>query len=425
MNSINGTELTLEKRLELLRNAKASSPEAAAAKLRTLGNYLTTRIVANTRDLDLLFDDCELNDYDGISDIDVEHYMGFVHLFKYALADARCSKEDSLVDSFKGVNFINVMVLWASMLLDKTKNMNKAKSNDVIIYNALNMSLGDFWDAIIGTCVTEDGVIDESRKNKMIYARDIYMMTRNPDVSLKEELASLLNLYQKGWFAFGKIDNILSTDAELWEYLERQEVLDELYNEICDAADYDYYEYSGDETENAEHGDEPAYVSDADTVAEPAEIDSRDGVTGARICYSSEEEQNYDSAIDRDYVQFCMDTNADIEEYMLKIDPIGYFMQQIRDFTCPVSNFADDEVRNIRDVILLRNKSYRQEDLKEMRESIKCVSFQQQFDEIANDSDLAKAKLICEHSAMLIYQLLVFPFLELKRYHYESIALEQ
>ena len=148
MKNSNQAKLSIEERMEMIRNAKASSPEAAAAKLRVISEFHPVNILRNKEDLDLLFLDCCLADYDGLPDVDINHYSEFAFFFKHAYFDAMDENRRSFLETKKGVEFVNSMVLLASMFLDKIKGKDK----DKCLFNAFNMSLGNFWDAAVGTC---------------------------------------------------------------------------------------------------------------------------------------------------------------------------------------------------------------------------------------------------------------------------------
>jgi len=262
------------------------------------------------------------------------------------------------------------------------------------------MSLGDLWDAAVGTCVNKDGVIDEDRKEKLIRAREVYMMNRNPEVSLKVELASILDLYQDGWYSYGKIHHILSCDEELMDYMIRQEEAERMFEEEYDPDDYDYEDYDYDFS----------YETNEDICG-----NGTDEVEPVEMC---------ESKVNEDLEQYYKDTNADVDTHNLFMDPTGYYLNKADDFTKPVDNFYDDKVKHIRSEILLPGEAYSKKDLENLRRSINHSRFLKKFDEIVNNPDFDKSKLMCESSAMLIYHLLVFPFLEMDNYHFETWAME-
>lgn len=327
MNNSNQTKLSIEERMEMVRSAKAFSPEAAAAKLRIIGEYHPANLLRNTDDLNLLFLDCCLGDYDGLPDTDINQYSEFAFFFKHAYFDAVGEDRLPFLDTKKGVEFVNSMVLLASMFLDKIKEKDK----DKCLFNAFNMSLGDFWDAVIGTCVREDGTVDEIRRKRVIRIRDKYMLGRDSDISLKNEIAELLNLYQCGWYSFGKIAQILFCDKQL--------------------------------------------------------------------------------------------TRLDVDDVLT--DMVDHYMKPIDDFDLPVADFADDKVKHIRKEILMPNECYSKECIEDMRKSIKHECFLTKFNEMVDDDDFAKSRMFCETASLLIYHLLVYPFLNIQNYHYETIVCEQ
>lgn len=326
MNNSSQTKLSIEERMEMVRNAKASSPEAAAAKLRIIGEFHPANLLRSTDDLNLLFLDCCLGDYDGLPDTDINHYSEFAFFFKHAYIDAVGEDRLPFLETEKGVEFVNSMVLLASMFLDKIKEKDK----DKCLFNAFNMRLGDFWDAVIGTCVREDGIIDEIRRNRVIKIRDKYMLDRDPNISLKNEIVELLDLYQCGWYSFGKIAKILSCDKLL--------------------------------------------------------------------------------------------TKLDVDDALT--DAIDHYMKPIDEFDLPVADFADDKVKHIRREILMPNECYSKECIADMRKSIKHDCFLSKFNEMVDDNDFAKSRMFCEIASLLIYHLLVYPFLNIQNYHYEALAKE-
>ena len=397
MNNTKQTKISFEDRMEMIRNAKASSPEAAAAKLRIIGEFPPAKVLRNTKDLALLFDDCGLGNYDGFPGVDINHYSEFALFFKYAWNNVVRQGRKPFLDTKSGVQFINSVVMYTSMILDRLKKKDK----DMRLFNAFNMNLGDFWDAVIGTCVDSDGAIDQERKKILIRSRDVYMSNRNPETSLKNEIIALLNLYQRGWYYFGKIDQILMCDEGLMEYLIKQEEAERILEMELNNDDSD--DYDADDSDDSDTGEETR-LRDVETV-EPAVV--------------------YESIINEDLEQYYRDTSADVDAYDLFIDPIGYYMKQVDAFSMPVGDFADEDVRYIRREILLNNECYSKEGLEDIRKTIRHNWALDKFDTMVNSLDFAKAKVISENAAMCMYYLLIFPFLKIQHYHYEEWAVEK
>lgn len=397
MNNTNQTKISFEDRMEMIRNAKASSPEAAAAKLRIIGEFPPAKVLRNTKDLTLLFDDCGLGNYDGFPGVNINHYSEFAVFFKYAWNNVVRQGRRSFLDTRSGVQFINSVVMFTSMILDRLKQKDK----DMRLFNAFNMNLGDFWDAVIGTCVDSDGAIDLVRKKILMRSRDAYMSNRSRDTSLKNEIIALLNLYQRGWYSFGKIDQILICDEGLMEYILKQEEAERILGMEFDNDDSD--DYDADDSDDSDVSDELGFMDvEAD---EPAAV--------------------YESFINEDLEQYYRDTSVDVDSYDLFIDPVGYYMKQVDAFSMPVGDFADENVRYIRREILLNNECYSKEGLEDIRKSIRHNWAIDKFDKMVNSLDFAKDRVILENAAMCMYYLLIFPFLKIQDYHYEDWAVEK
>ena len=381
---IQRTVLSLEERLECLKNGRASTPEAAAAKLKRISQIPFSDLIHDGNDLDLLFDTCGLEEYADCPGVDIDHYYQFCNIYRYLLADAVKDSPGKFLHTKKNVQFVNAMLMLASMFMDKTKNK---KSN---LYCALNMSLNDYWTAAIDICVDDSGKRNLKRRELLINARNKCIGRRNPDVTLKSEIGYMLNQYLIGWELFAKLQEVLKCDAALQERLSR----DEIFESIGDVDDCDY---DCDETE--------------DTGSAMDDLDVEDGL---QIREQSED------------CEIPLSENLDcslVDEYNLQIDPAGHYLDQLSRFRAPIHDFMDERVKYIRESVMFTADCYSPDALNEMRKKLNYTCFQAEFDKIVESKEFEVSYRICETVSIRIYRLLVLPFLGIEHLHYEG-ALE-
>lgn len=393
------TVMSLEERLERIKKGQAISPEAAAAKLKFIGNLPYYKLLHNANDINLLFENCGLEDYSDLPGVDYDYYYQFCRIYRYSLQGALKNCNGKFLQTEGNVHFVNAMFMLGSLFMDKLKEKDK----NLKIYNALNMSLRDFWTAAMDTCVDKDGNVNWTRRAIMKKRRDTFMGHRDYDVPIKKELSYMLNQYMIGWELFGKLQEVLACDAALTEYLDREEIL----NYISDCDDYDSEDF------------------DVEKMCE-CDLDFKPET------FLSEENQNFEEDFEKNQAEDCeipleedeeaarIAAEAQMDEYNLYMDPVGYFLNKLDAFKIPVEDFYSDDVKWVRDEAMFGELSYDPRSLKEMREEIKHKCFQEEFDKLVNSDAFEASYKICEIIAMRLYNLLVFPFLGIQNYHYDG-----
>lgn len=401
--------LSLEERIERMKKGKASSPEAAAAKFQFIKNMSFDKLLHSAEDIDLLFMKCGIVDYDGRPGVDIDHYYRFSGAYRMAFDDGCKGIDGSFLQTEKNVQFVNAMFLLASFFMDKYKE--KSKHPD--IYNALNMSLRDYWTAAADTCVEPNGTINRNRRRLVNRWEEMFMGNRNYDTSLKTELGSILNYFVVGWELFGKLHEVLACDHALSEYLEREDILN--YMSDCD----EYEEFNVEEMFECDESFHPekivsgsdALLSDRDAFSDPYEEQLNNNEEQLESCeVPLEETQEIEENIAR----------SQIDEYNRYMDPVGYYLNKLSEFKAPVEDFLKDDVMYVRDEVMLDGDSYSPEDLKQMRMSIKNKCFLEEFDRIVESKEFKASYTILQVCALRIYYLLVLPFWGIARYHYDG-----
>ncbi|MCQ2752627.1 MAG: hypothetical protein MJ189_06005, partial [Coriobacteriales bacterium] len=64
--------ISLDERIQMIRNAKATSPQVAAAKFKQIANMSVADVVASEKDVDFFID--ALGDYAEDPSWDIDHY---------------------------------------------------------------------------------------------------------------------------------------------------------------------------------------------------------------------------------------------------------------------------------------------------------------------------------------------------------------
>lgn len=357
------TAISLEERISMIRNSKASSPQVAAAKFKQIANTPIAKILAYNKNLDVFCD--QLSEYATDPNIDIDHYGNFCRIYAQTLLGIRLfhsMSDDSLTDSSfvltsRGISFINSMVLLALLFLQRTQKSERDNSSG--LYHSFKMTLDDFWDAAIKTCKDKNGKPDLERVKRITTTRDEFMHDRNGSDSLSKTIADLLCEYQRCYKIFGHLDYILSCDIDLNDHLRNH-----LPHDV--------------DKEN------PNYVG------------------------SIQEDSLYaDVEIPLDDVLFHYDTT-----------PEEYFLKMAKNYQPPSYDFHDETVSDIRIEILLSRPSYSEKALKHLSNSINNNSLKDLFDSVVSSESFRVYKCMIGHRTNQIYQLLVAPFLGSLNYQY-------
>ena len=358
--------ISLDERIQMIRNAKATSPQVAAAKFKQIANMSVADIVASDKDIDFFID--ALGDYAEDSSWDIDHYGEYCKLYAKMHAGVRFtnalldepSADSCFVMTPGGINYINSMVIIALLFLERIKK--SGKKNSPSFYYCFNMSLEDFWNAAIHTCVKKDGSLDLKRVERIQSARDNFMRDRNYNDSLKKVLADLLCEDQRCYGIFGHLDHIMNCNNDLNNHLRNT---------------LPVITFSKDDSYEDEY---PGLIK---------------------------EESLYDD------VEVPLD-----DQYLYDTNPKEYYLQYARDYTAPKYDFHDDSVTDVRYEILLGRPSYSENALKQLSKSIDNKEFRDLLDHVVSSEAFRVYKCMIGHCANQIYQLLVVPFINSLAYEY-------
>lgn len=198
------TRLTLDERLALAAQSRASSPEAAAALVRRFAGLPAAYVFCGGSDVEAM------NELTGEfwedSRVDIDSYRGFCPSFELALTEdsdsgQELSREESQYQPLWGVRSSNALVLLGEMLLDQA--MGRRPQKDV--YHCLRMTLGQYLDILTGP----DFRRSESEAEWFRFWKNDFIKGCDEDQPLAETLAMILRRYIAAWKEIGRLDHIL------------------------------------------------------------------------------------------------------------------------------------------------------------------------------------------------------------------------
>lgn len=115
-----------------------------------------------------------------------------------------------------GVRTNDAMVRLGLMLLDQARGRIKSRE----IYHCMEMTLGQYLDALADIRFREDGTRDLSRAECFRTYRDMLLRDYDGSKPLGEALADILGRYIGAWREFDRLDHILYCMEELSAHLE-------------------------------------------------------------------------------------------------------------------------------------------------------------------------------------------------------------
>lgn len=115
-----------------------------------------------------------------------------------------------------GVRTNDAMVRLGLMLLDQARGRMKSRE----IYHCMEMTLGQYLDALADIRFREDGTRDLSRAECFRTYRDMLLRDYDGSKPLGEALADILGRYIGAWREFDRLDHVLYCMEELSAHLE-------------------------------------------------------------------------------------------------------------------------------------------------------------------------------------------------------------
>ena len=202
------TRLTLDERLTLAAQSRASSPEAAAALVRKFSELPAAYVFCGSSDVEIM------NELTGEfwedPRVDIDSYRGFCPSFPAVMEHDNVSIQPDHIDLSRpvyGTRVNNALVLLGEMLLDQAMGRRKHKE----VYHCLRMTLGQYLDVLAGP----DFRRKESEAEWFAAWRNIMLKENSADMPLAQALAGVLRRYMAGWTAFGRLDHVLRCLAGL------------------------------------------------------------------------------------------------------------------------------------------------------------------------------------------------------------------
>lgn len=197
--------LTLAERLALAAQSRASSPEAAAALVKSFAGLPAGCICCKAPDAQTLYD--LTGEFWEDPRVDVDSYRKFCNLFPLAMAESdgpgqlsRQPHDAELRRPVWGTRVNNALVLLGEMLLDQAMGRR-----DEEVCCCLRMTLGQYLQAVSGP----DYRRSASQAECFTAWRDSLLQETDADQPLSQALAGILRRYMTGWQVLDRLDYLL------------------------------------------------------------------------------------------------------------------------------------------------------------------------------------------------------------------------
>ena len=209
------TLLTLEERLKMAADSRASSPEAAASLVQRLSETHLADFFCKSDDLDRM--DGLIGEYIDQVGEEVFWYGGFCRSFRLARdsdngpfrfpsLEMPTAEGWNLCRPVWGFKVNNAVVLLGLMLLEHAKGLMKRRE----VYHCTRMTLGQYLDALVDISFRKDGVLDWGRAGSFRICRDTLLQDYDGFKPLGEALTDIIGHYIAARQEFEHLDHILS-----------------------------------------------------------------------------------------------------------------------------------------------------------------------------------------------------------------------
>ena len=205
MNSKDRTRLTLEERMALAAQSRASSPEAAAALVRRFSHLPAAYVFCGKSDIDAMYD--LIGEFLDDPRVEVETYRGFCPAYQLAMDQDNDrtpvydqQRPDPLLPVF-GHRMNNALIHLGEMVLDQAMGRYHHKE----VFQCLRMTLGQYLEALAGP----DFRRSEAEAEWFAVWRDRLLREIDGDLPLAEAQAGILRRYMAGWASYDRLDHLL------------------------------------------------------------------------------------------------------------------------------------------------------------------------------------------------------------------------
>lgn len=210
--------LTLEERLALVAQSRASSPEAAAALVKSFAGLPAGYIFCNGHDVETM--NGLTGEFWDDPRVDVDSYRGFCQIFPLAMAESndpgqlsRQPQSAELRRPVWGTRVNNALVLLGEMLLDQAMGRR-----DEEVCACLRMTLEQYLQAVSGP----DYRRSASQAECFTAWRDSLLHEMDGSQPLSQALAGVLRRYMTGWRELDRLDYLLRCLGGLALHLEKE-----------------------------------------------------------------------------------------------------------------------------------------------------------------------------------------------------------
>lgn len=391
--------MTIQERMERMKNSTAYSPADAAEKVTEIAETVMYDFITNWEK--------ETGMYNFPPDY--RKYSEYCNSLK-ARAEENLSRADKSPYESKYGNPTADTVFALAFVLATIPNRFSAEEKPPVYYS-LRMTLGDYLDALIDLSANEDGTADTSRAEQ--YRRLKKELSEGFDLSkpLCEAVGDIMKQYREPRIELDRVSHIINCSNGYRSQITYNEQQWEMREEFLEN-EYFYSDYKDEDYTQEESTEVGSVETDEAAVDEVPESD----------------EYTPASFVDEEYIN-----NADVDyealaelhaiAYMLETDPLGYFLSIAK--KPPEGKKLNLKLRRYRyekltDTLLLLSEDYSPEALKAKADEAELdPKFRELVDKLVTEKSVSDAFNRIDAIISKLYRLLVEPFADLGKYHFE------
>lgn len=400
----NRTLMTIQERIERTKNSMAYSPEDAAEKTASIANTLMPELLTEKENA--------LCDFP----YDTEKYADFCRSLKEKAEKHLSCKGKGPYETELG-NSISDTVFSLALTLATIPGRFKDKKTKPRIFYDTRMTLGDYLDALIDLTVGEDGSVNAARAER--YRRLKEEFSGSPLISKPfcKAVGEMLEQYCEPRAELDRASHIINCSS----YVRCREQEREMQEEYLD----NEYFYSDSEDDfapqesapevNTVETDETAVdeIPDAENIT-PASFVNEGGWFDEEYCSNAD---IYEGA-DRDEINRLFAIKNEVD-----FDPFGYYLSMAEEL--PKDKMLDFENSEYHlgawaDALLLLHEDFSPEAQKAAADKEELYpQFRELFDRLVTAESVSGAFKELNAVINRLYRLIVEPFAELGKYHFE------
>lgn len=393
----NKTLITIPERIEFMKRSKAYSPEDAARKVISIAETMMNDFLTQ-EGAELIKASCYPQKYS-------DYCAGLK-----ALVEEGLRREGKSPYETEFGNSVSDTVVSLAFLIGSIFGRFKDEKRVPHIFYDLKMTLGDYLDALIDISVREDGTADAKRAEKYRGLKEELSQCCDLSKPLCLALGDILEQYTKPLAELGRTSHIICCDAQV-RYIDQMQAMREEFLENESNYYYDDEEDEGDSYSQEEFGVCRRVEVEEEGIDEIPK--TPENTSFVSFVIDDEPEEIYDGA----YAEEIYRIRA--EEYMIEMDPLGYYLSAARDeLTGWKFNF--ESVESWTDALLLSNEDHSPEAFKAKADKAELFpGFRELVDELVTEESVSNVFKEINAAVSRLYRLLAEPFADLEKYHFE------